>query len=193
MIEWWQRHRVTVGVGLIGMALGAGLTMLLMRPEPPPLRVVQPTSVPAPSEVWVQVSGAVVSPGVYRVPASARVRDAVDAAGGPTEVGDPQALNLASRVRDGQRVDVPERGPVVSRPSESIPPRSGPRIGSKIDLNRADASQLDALPGIGAATARRVLEYRDKIGRFERIEQLLEARLVNRGVFEQIKDLVTVE
>lgn len=193
MLEWWQRHQVTVGVGLLGLVLGSGLTLALARRDPPPLRVVQPTAVPTPAEVVVQVGGAVASPGVYRLPASARVGDAVEAAGGATQEGDPLALNLAARVRDGQRVDVPERGRAAPRSADEPSAKSLPAQPGKVDLNRADVSQLDTLPGVGPVTARRIVEYRDKVGRFDRVEQLQEARLVNRAVYEQIKDLVTVD
>ncbi|MBI4493494.1 MAG: helix-hairpin-helix domain-containing protein [Chloroflexi bacterium] len=205
MAGWWERQRTTIGVALLAALVAAGLTLWLARPEPPPLRVIQPTSVPTPSEIVVHVSGAVAAPGVYRLPTTARVLDGLEAAGGATAEANPQALNLAARLRDGQQVVVPERGERVAapeRPERTATPERGPTDSAEarpappagpIDLNRADAAQLDSLPGIGAVTARRILEYRERVGRFERVDQLLEARLVNRPTFERIKDLVTVE
>src|SRR5574340_63063 len=114
MHELWRRHRITLGAGLFGAVLGSGLTLLwfsaFVRPAPPPLRVVQPTAVATPAEVWVQVGGEVAAPGVYHLPANARVAEAIEAAGGTTTEANPQALNLAGRVRDGQRIDVPKIG-----------------------------------------------------------------------------------
>lgn len=193
MQEWWERHRLTAGVGVAGLVLGAALTLVLARPDPPPLRVIQPTSVPTPSHVVVHVSGAVNSPGVYRLPATARVVEAVEAAGGATDDGNPHGLNLAARVRDGQLILVPGHDlnglAGISSSDQAAPDGSEPR---RIDLNRADEAQLDTLPGIGSVIARRILEHRAREGAFERVEQLLEARLVNSATFERIKDLVEV-
>jgi competence protein ComEA len=120
------------------------------------------------------------------------VSDALDLAGGPAADSDPNALNLAARVRDGQRIEVPVRGRPPAAQADARAPMGG-QPAARLNLNRADAAQLDTLPGVGAATSRRIIEYREKVGQFERVEQLLDARLVNRGVFDQIKDLVTVE
>lgn len=202
MVEWLERWRVTIGVGLTTAVVGAASAMLLVRPEPPPIRVIQPTSVPTPSEVVVHVSGAVAAPGVYRLPSTARVLDGLEAAGGPTTDGNPQALNLAARVRDGQQIVVPdrtqrtptaERGPDAESRSDAQLRSAASAEQSKIDLNHASEAQLDTLPGIGTVIARRILDYRQRVGPFERVEQLLDAKLVNRSTYEQVKDLVTVE
>jgi competence protein ComEA len=142
-----------------------------------------PTRSPEPQLV-VDVAGAVAHPGVYRLAAGARIADALAAAGGATEEADLVALNKAAPVRDGQRVYVP-------RPGETVPAGSaGSDAQLKIDINHANAAELEALPGIGPTTAARIVRSRG--GRpFARIEELQTRGLVTARVFADIKDMVT--
>jgi competence protein ComEA len=134
--------------------------------------------------VVVDVAGAVAHLGVYRLAAGSRIHDALVAAGGMTEEADPVALNKAAPVRDGQRIYVP-------RPGETVPAGSaGSDAQLKIDLNHATATELEALPGIGPATAARIV--RSRAGHpFARIEELQTRGLVSARVFSDIKEMVT--
>src|SRR3954470_18916180 len=140
----------------------------------------QPTASAPPHarvRVWVHVAGAVRRPGLVRVAASARVGQAVDAAGGLTRRADLTAINLAVRVRDGQQVVVPSRGkagqPVVA-PAPGVLPGSpaAPATTAKISLATATVEQLDTLDGIGPALARRIIDWRDAHGGFRSVGQL---------------------
>lgn len=138
----------------------------------------------------VDVAGAVRSPGLYRLAPGSRVGDAVAAAGGYAPTVDAGAvardLNLAALLSDGQKVVVPDRSaPGPGQPS------GGAASGGLVDLNRATASELDALPGIGPVTAQKILDAR-AVQPFSRPEELLERKIVGQATWEKIRDLVTV-
>jgi competence protein ComEA len=142
-----------------------------------------PTRSPEPSIV-VDVAGAVVHAGVYRLPAGSRIVDALTAAGGATLEADLGALNKAAPVRDGQRIYVPRSG-------ETVPAGSaGSEAQLKIDVNHATAAELEALPGIGPTIAARIVRSRGGHP-FTRIEELQTRGLVTARVFADLKDLVT--
>ena len=120
-------------------------------------------------DVVVHVAGAVSEPGVYRLPAGSRVTDALERAGGPSGQADPDSINLAARLADGQQVVVPERisGSSAASVSSSDPAASGP-----ISLGSADATDLEAIEGIGPVTAADIIAYRDEHGGVSSIDQL---------------------
>ena len=136
----------------------------------------------------VQAAGAVLSPGVYRVPADARVIDVIDAAGGLAPGADADRLALAAKVSDGERVYVPSgrRGA-----AERVPPGAAEPAGP-IDLNTAVERDLDALPGVGPATAKAIVTYRESHGPFTSVDQLLEVRGIGPAKLDQLADLVRV-
>lgn len=146
-------------------------------------------------DVMVHAAGAVVHPGLYRLPADARLADALDAAGGPAAEADLDAVNLAARVADGERIYVPRKGEVVSAgpggggpgPSSGAEGRGGP-----LDLNTATAEQLDALPGIGPATAEAIISYRREHGRFRSVEELVEVRGIGEAKLAALRSKVRV-
>jgi competence protein ComEA len=161
-----------------------------MLPRRPALQVISPAFPPAPPPIKVHVVGAVVSPAVYQLEADARVEDALKAAGGPAESADVSGLNLAMPLRDGQQLVVPQIIARPSAPASTAPPPSAATTSGKLDLNSATQRQLEDLPGIGPVTSQRILDYRDKNGRFVAIEELKEAKLVNNPTYERIKEMV---
>jgi competence protein ComEA len=150
------------------------------------------TALPATSrgaEVVVHVAGAVVSPGVYRLSEGARTIDAISAAGGARSDADVARDNLAARLSDGLRVYVPAIGetaaPIVDGSSDAA--TQGP-----INLNAATADQLDALPGVGPATATAIVAYRREHGPFASVEQLLEVPGIGPSKLAQIRTLIVI-
>ena len=153
----------------------------------------------------VDIAGAVVRPGVYRLPAGSRVADAITAAGGygprvdAARVG--TELNLAAPLTDGQHLAVPSRDDVApggdttggSAGSGAGSGSSGgsPGSGSLVDLNRATSAELDALPGIGPVTAAKILAARESTP-FVAVQDLLDRKLVGQKTFDGLRDLVTV-
>ena len=167
----------------------AGLLAGVVTRSPEPVPVVEtppptvaPTPVPA---ILVDVVGAVAHPGVVRLPAGSRVLDALLAAGGMTGDADLFALNKAATLRDGARIYVPHPGEIV--PAGSL----GSDAERKLDLNAATAAELDGLPGIGQATALRIVRSRDE-RRFTRVEELQTRGLVPPKVLADVRDFVTV-
>jgi competence protein ComEA len=156
---------------------GAEETVVVVEDTPAPTRSPEP-------QIVVDVVGAVVHPGVYRLGAGSRIADALTAAGGATREADLVALNKAAPVRDGQRIYVP-------RPGETVPAGSaGSDAQLKIDLNHATASELEALPGIGPTIAARIVRSRGSHP-FTRVEELQTRGLVTARVFADLKDMVT--
>lgn len=161
--------------------------------------------------VAAHAAGAVVAPGVYRVDGEARVADLIAAAGGLAPDADPDRINLAAPVHDGERVYVPRRGEgpapevVAGRPGpepgggtsapgdgRSDPGGSPAGPAAKVDLNTADAAALDALPGIGPATAAAIIGHRAEHGPFSTVDELQDVAGIGPAKLAQLRDLVTV-
>jgi competence protein ComEA len=135
----------------------------------------------------VDVAGAVVRPGLVRLQPGARVADLVAAAGGPAPDADLDQVNLAARPADGDRVYVPRRGETPPPVASSGAPasRAGP-----VDLNSATVEQLDALPGVGPATAQAILEFRRRHGRFRSVQDLLQVSGIGPAKLATLRPLV---
>jgi len=138
------------------------------------------------SEVCVHVTGQVVSPGVYSLPSSSRIIDAVEQAGGFADDADEQAINLAAYLTDGQQIYIPALSEQMSTAVTSS------QSGGLINLNTATATELDQLPGIGPVTAGNIVQYRSENGPYASIEELLDVPGIGDVTFSQIRDLVTL-
>lgn len=161
----------------------------------------------ASGEVVVHIAGAVAAPGVVRLAASGRIVDAVAAAGGLRHDADPDRVNLAAPVSDGQRIVIPVRGQPVPEEVVAAPPEGTPSVGTAgsagpagpseapstaVDLNTATAEQLDTLPGVGPATAAAILAHREEHGPFRSVDDLIDVRGIGEAKLEALRDLVAV-
>ena len=148
-------------------------------------------------DLVVDVAGAVVRPGVYHLRPGSRVGDAIAAAGGfGPRVDAARAaaeLNLAAQLEDGQHLQVPSRdGPPATTPGSGGGAGQGGGIsGSLVDLNGATEAELEALPGIGPATAAKIIAAREA-SPFVAVQDLRNRKLVGQKTFDGLKDLVTV-
>ncbi|QOC95205.1 ComEA family DNA-binding protein [Micromonospora craniellae] len=152
--------------------------------------MTESSAVPA-GEVVVAVAGKVRRPGLVRLPAGARVADAVEAAGGALPGVDVAMLNPARKVTDGELivVGVPAPTPAAPAPGAAAP---GAVPGGRVNLNTATLAQLDALPGVGPVLAQRIIEHRDQRGGFRAVSDLRQVNGIGDARYEELKDLVTV-
>ncbi len=146
-----------------------------------PLRAPRPAA--RATQLVVDVAGAVRAPGLHRVAPGARVADAVAAAGGATGKADLTLLNLAAPLADGEQVVVPARGAAAAAGAAAS-------TAAPLDLNTATAEQLDALPGIGPATAQKIIDYRQAHGPFRSIDELDAVPGIGPARIDQLKGLV---
>lgn len=181
MSEALERYQWLI-VALLAVPLLSGIIFLatdrLNDPDPVEVRTGD-TSI---SDIRVYISGGVENPGVYAVPEGARWIDALEAAGGPTDDANLEAINLARRVQDEDRIIVPvQGGPVAAGASQ--PPL--------IDINTASQSELETLPGIGEVRASAIIHSREIDGLFGSVEDLRDREIIPDSVFEDIADLIT--
>ena len=155
------------------------------------------------ADVCVYVTGAVKHPGVYRFDSSARVEDAVDAAGGFMRKADKASLNLARVLVDGEQIDVPAKGGTASASTSSAysssaataSARSGAVASAsteKVSINQATAEELKTLDGVGDATAQKIIDYRTANGPFRSIEDIKNVSGIAEKRFEAIADRMCV-
>lgn len=159
--------------------------------------------------VCVQVSGAVLEPGIYDLSANCRVEEAIAAAGGMTENADSERVNLVRKVRDGMQIRVPVQkaaqtnrtqrknaqaksglGESASKKYGSA--KSGSGMMQSVRINSAGVSELQQLPGIGPALAQRIVETR-KGGRFTSVEDLLRVPGIGKAKLAKLRDYVEVD
>jgi competence protein ComEA len=154
-----------------------------------------------PGTITVHVAGAVAKPGVVQLPAGSRVHQALAAAGGTTATADPDRLNLAAVLEDGQKVQVPVRGepdPAASPDIGSTPPldrgaaRTTPAGGAKINLNTAGVEELGILPRVGPVLAQRIVDWRLQHGRFKTAQELDAVDGIGPKLLEALLPLVEV-
>lgn len=151
----------------------------------------------APARIAVHVGGAVAEPGVRELDEGARVQEAVDAAGGFAEGAARDVLNLARVLVDGEQVVVPtlyEAGATASggMDEEGAALAGATSAGGKVNLNRATAAELDALPGVGPSTAEKIVADREANGPFRTVEDLKRVSGIGDKKFADLADLVCV-
>ena len=145
--------------------------------------------------IIVHITGAVKNPGVYTLQEGSRVFHVVDEAGGALEDADLERINLAQPLYDGQPVFVPRKSDEDFPQPESLVSHQGGLSaagGQKININTANKSQLEELPGIGNVKAQNIINYREKNGPFRSVEDLIEVNGIGDKTLDLIKELVTV-
>ncbi len=192
--QWWidlhftNTQRRTLGA-VAGVLIALSLFVVFSgKSEVVAAEAIAPTQMVAPAMI-IDVTGEVVSPGVYELPAGSRVIDAIRAAGGAKAKAALSELNLARVIKDGEQIYVDPIYTAGSRTragSKAAAPR-GP-----ININRASASDLDSLDGIGPVIAKRIIAYRLANGPFTALEDLLKVSGIGDAKFAQFKEKIRV-
>lgn len=149
--------------------------------------------------VYVHVCGYVNNPGVYELSEESRVFEAVDMAGGVTEEGCLEALNLAMPVYDGQKIYVPsydeyEQSLGGSNKFEADSnTKNDSGEGGLININTASVELLMTLPGIGQSKAQSIVDYRNNNGKFNSIEEIMNISGIKESAFDKIKAYITIK
>ena len=154
-------------------------------------------------EIYIHISGEVKNGGVIKLKEGQIIIDAIEMAGGVTEFADLESVNLAFVLSDGQKVNIPN----IENKNENISyvsNNSGYNIivdngnkandgGDKVNINSATQTELETLEGIGPSTAAKIIEYREKNGGFNKIEDIKNISGIGNAKFEKIKDNVVVK
>ena len=150
--------------------------------------VVQGTSEKSIIEVYI--SGEVKKPSVYQLNEGDRIQKLVELAGGFTDKADTSQINLALRLKDEDYILVPQKQAAANNEGTAAVITSAQN--SKININTADAAELEKLPRIGPALSQRIIDYRDKNGSFKDIKDIKKVSGIGDKMFENLKDKITV-
>lgn len=147
--------------------------------------------------ITVFISGEVNNPGVVTIESEKRLSDAIDVLGGITESADLNKINLAMKLKDESHYIIPKLGEYNELHSNNIFERntqSSTNIQSNlININNANAAQLDTLPGIGEVTANKIINHREENGLFKSIEEIKKVNGIGDKKYEEIKNLISIE
>lgn len=197
-----RRSRLGLGAAIVVVLVALAVTVGvgILRGAAAPIETVRvdgsATDAPSLPAVYVHVSGAVVAPGLYVLHGSARVVDAVAAAGGFAPDADESAVNLARVLGDGEQLVVPvvgaEAAAGVAVTADGSAQAGATGGGATVNLNTADAAALDTLPRIGPAMAARIIQWREDNGRFTSVEDLLAVPGIGDKMLDSLRELVSI-
>lgn len=151
-------------------------------------------TVQEPVEVPVYICGEIKNPGVYYILSSAIVNDLITKAGGLTKEADAMQVNLARLITPNEKIYIPKLGEEIDKMSNSYDNEEGQVSGNTlVNINLADSTLLDTLPGIGASRANTIISYREQNGAFKTIEDFKNVPGIGEKIYEALKERITVE
>lgn len=184
-----MRNIIPLALGVLGLVLlvlGVG-QMLLNKRQSSPI-VFEQAKEEKRQEIMVDIEGAVLNPGVYKLTSDSRIVDALAAAGGMSEEADREYveknINLAKKASDGLKIYIPRIGEEVLSLSAQTD-----QAGSVLNINTATISDLESLPGIGPVSAQKIIDARP----YSEIGELLDRKIVGAATFEKIKDKISAD
>ncbi len=152
-----------------------------------------------PATIFVDICGAVASPGVYELNEGARLYEAIEMAGGLLGTADDTMINRAEILSDGRKIQIFTKDEIKEQ-KIAVTDISGQSQGTdaepgngKVNINTADISLLTTLPGIGESRARDIIAYREEHGGFSSIEDIMNVNGIKDGTFHKFKDMITAE
>ena len=166
-------------------ALGILFLIGFMEDDTPPLKPPPPPV----KKISVYVSGQVENISVVELEDNGDLHlvDAVNKAGGLTDLADADAINLAEKLTDGQHIHIPTKEILLQEKNFS-----GTSSGDLVNINTADVEQLSTLKGIGPAMAQRIIDYREQNGKFKNVDELKNVRGIGQKKFDALKDKITI-
>lgn len=198
MIEpaFWSVYKVPLLLGVVSIILVGLAMILLVKSVQTAFPIVFSTDTNVASvagsmtEIMVDVSGAVTSPGVYSLRAGARVEEALTAAGGIAKNADNQwiakNINRAMRLTDGVKIYVPEVGELQT--SHNIISIEKIQDGSFVSVNNANQSELESLAGVGPVTAQKIINNRP----YASLDQLVDKKAIGQSLYDKIKNQLSL-
>jgi len=140
------------------------------------------------TDIYVDICGAIYNPGVYKVKAGTRLFEVIDKAGGLLDDADISSINQAEEVYDGQKIIITS----ISYAGDNATFFNEQTKDGKININVADITKLQEIPGIGPVTAQKIIEYRENNGKFKTIDEIKKVNGIGEKTYENIKDYITV-
>lgn len=193
-VSEFTRLQIVVIFSLVGLiALGGIVAYVRSRPREVKIEEKGVAAQGDSPTLTVHVAGAVSKPGLYRLKEGARVADALQEAGGATQEGMVDDLNLAARVKDGEKVFVPSRQ--QQEPAEATgdgKQGAASQGGGLVHINTAGADELEKLPGVGPSLAQSIIDYRKRNGPFSSVEELDNVSGIGPAKLGSLRDLVTL-
>ncbi len=191
---------------LLGL-LAAGLILLIAQPQrghsitlspaPTPTRTPIPEPTATPEPILIQIGGEVIHPGIYALAESARLGELIDLAGGFTYAADIERVNQAMLLRDSDYFYIPAVGEEIPETARNAPgslyAAQDPIYNYPLDLNQASKEALESIPGIGPSKAEDILQYKESIGQFTSLEELLDVPGIGEVTLEALRDYLIVE
>ncbi|MDF2607116.1 MAG: hypothetical protein K0S34_1311 [Bacillales bacterium] len=141
------------------------------------------------SDIYIDIKGQVSKPGVYILKSNSRIQDVINLAGGFLSDAETNSVNLAQKLTDEMVIYVPKKGELVA---EALPTLNQSQ-NEKLNINKADLTDFDSLPGVGPSKAKNIITYRDSKGGFKSIEELKEVNGIGESTFEKLKDLIDIK
>ncbi len=183
-----QKLGTFLGGLFIGLLATGLLILFISEPRGTSVVLVPP---PTPGPIQVHVAGAVVNPGVYELPNGSIARQAIEKAGGALDNAAMDWINLAATLSDGEQITVPIQAD-SGDPTSISPPEVNTSNNDLLNINTATAPELERLPGIGPSLAQKIVDYRERYGPFEKIEDITHVSGIGTAKFDQIRDLICV-
>ena len=144
-------------------------------------------------EITIYISGEVKEPGVVTLKNDKRLADAVKLVGGVTEDADLNNVNLAVKLEDEMHYIIPKKGESISNSQNNVIPNNNTNNqNGKININTATIQELDQIPGVGEATANKILTYRDEVGKFKSIEEIKNVSGIGEKKYENMKEFICI-
>ena len=191
--ELLEKFKLPIGLSLVGIVLIIGGVFATGLNKSKPKDFPKESLVQKDKMISVDVSGAVNKPGVYQLKEGDRIEEAIKLAGGFAQTASGEYiskyLNMAQKLSDGSKIYVPLVGDSTSPGGYAgLTPQSSKSVVGKVNINTSTQAELEALPGIGPVTASKIISDRP----YQKIEELLNKKVVSKSVFEKIKDSLVV-